>query len=72
MEVSGQLHASAALPPLEITHGTHWIGGWVGPRVGLDVVGKRKILLLLGLGGKRISLYHLHELPSDRDRNRII
>jgi hypothetical protein len=22
--------------------GTHWIGGWVGPRAGLDVVSKRK------------------------------
>jgi hypothetical protein len=24
-------------------HGTHWIGGWVGPRAGLDTVSKRKI-----------------------------
>jgi hypothetical protein len=24
----------------ERAHGTHWIGGWVGPRVGLDDVGK--------------------------------
>jgi hypothetical protein len=23
--------------------GTHWIGAWVGPRVGLDAVAKRKI-----------------------------
>jgi hypothetical protein len=23
--------------------GTHWIGGWVGPRAGLDAVMKRKI-----------------------------
>jgi hypothetical protein len=22
---------------------THWIGGWVGPRAGLDMVSKRKI-----------------------------
>jgi hypothetical protein len=43
MEVSGQLHASAALPPREIAPGTHWIGGWVGPRAGLDAVVKRKI-----------------------------
>jgi hypothetical protein len=35
MEVSGQLHAPAALPP--------GIGGWVGPRAGLDAVLKRKI-----------------------------
>jgi hypothetical protein len=29
--------------------GTHSIGGWVGPRAGLDDVEKRKILLLAGL-----------------------
>jgi hypothetical protein len=23
--------------------GTHWTGGWVGPRAGLDIVEKRKI-----------------------------
>jgi hypothetical protein len=27
----------------------HWIGGWVGPRTGLDAVKKRKISLLLGI-----------------------
>jgi hypothetical protein len=37
MEVSGQLHAPAALPP-----GTHWIGGWVGHRAVLETVVKRK------------------------------
>jgi hypothetical protein len=30
--------------PGERAPGTHWIGGWVGPRVGLDAVEKRKIL----------------------------
>jgi hypothetical protein len=29
--------------PRERVPGTHWIGGWVGPRVVLDVVVKRKI-----------------------------
>jgi hypothetical protein len=29
--------------------GTHWIEGWVGPRAGLDDVGKRKFLILQGL-----------------------
>jgi hypothetical protein len=29
--------------------GIHWIGGWVGPRVGLDAVEKRKFLTLPGL-----------------------
>jgi hypothetical protein len=36
LEVSGQLHALAALPPGERAPGTHWIRGWVGPRAGLD------------------------------------
>jgi hypothetical protein len=44
MEVSGQLHASAALPTGKSPPSTHWIGGWVDPRVGLDAVEKRKIL----------------------------
>jgi hypothetical protein len=39
MEVSGQLHA-----PRERAPGTHWIGGWVGPSVGLDAVDKIKFL----------------------------
>jgi hypothetical protein len=39
MEVSGQLHT----PTREGAPGTHWIGGWVGPRAGLDMVSKRKI-----------------------------
>jgi hypothetical protein len=34
--VSGQRHAPAALFPQERTTGTHWIGGWVGLRAGLD------------------------------------
>jgi hypothetical protein len=38
MEVSGQLHAPATLPPRERTPGTHWMGGWVGPRSVLDYV----------------------------------
>jgi hypothetical protein len=29
--------------PREKTPGTHWIGGWVDPRAGLDMVSKRKI-----------------------------
>jgi hypothetical protein len=32
--------------PREWAPGTHWIGGWVGPRAGLDAVEKRKILRL--------------------------
>jgi hypothetical protein len=44
MEVSGQLHAPAALPARERGLGIRWIGGWVGPRAVLDAVVKRKIL----------------------------
>jgi hypothetical protein len=43
MEVSGQLHVPAALPPRERDPGTHWIGERVGPRAALDAVVKRKI-----------------------------
>jgi hypothetical protein len=44
MEVSGQLHAPAALPPGKESPGIHWIGGWVGPRAGLDATEKREAL----------------------------
>jgi hypothetical protein len=42
MEVSCQLHVPAAALP-EKEPGIRWIGGWVGPRAGLDAVAKRKI-----------------------------
>jgi hypothetical protein len=35
MEMSGQLHSPARG---ERIRGTHWIGGWVGPKAGLDAV----------------------------------
>jgi len=38
MEVSGQLHVPVALPLVEVPLSTHWIGGWVDPRNGLDTV----------------------------------
>jgi mannosyltransferase OCH1-like enzyme len=34
---------SQPLYPWERGSGTHWIGGWVGPRTGLDTVSKRKV-----------------------------
>jgi len=45
MEVSGQLHAPAALPPEKIP-GAHWIEGWMDPRAGLDAAVKMKQLPL--------------------------
>jgi hypothetical protein len=44
MGVSGQRHAPAALYPWGKGSGTHWIGGWVGPRAGLDAETRGKIL----------------------------
>jgi hypothetical protein len=35
--------------PGERAPGTHWIGGWVDTRAGLDDVEKRKFLILPGL-----------------------
>jgi hypothetical protein len=35
--------------PGERAPSTHWIGGWVYPRAGLDGVEKKKFLTLLGL-----------------------
>jgi hypothetical protein len=44
--VSGQRHVPAALYPWESTNGTHWIGGWVCFRAGLDTEARGKILCL--------------------------
>jgi hypothetical protein len=49
MDVSGQLHALGRFTPRERAPGTHWIGGWVGPRAGLDYEEKTKFLILPGL-----------------------
>ena len=39
--MGSKLHAPAALPPGK-RPGTHCIGGWVGPRAGLDGCGKSR------------------------------
>jgi hypothetical protein len=44
--VSGQLYAPAALAPGERAPGTHSIEGWMGTRLGLDDVEKRKFFTL--------------------------
>jgi hypothetical protein len=43
MEVSGQLHTTAALPPEKESLFPRWIGGWVDTKALLDAVVKRKI-----------------------------
>jgi len=40
--VSGQLHASAALPPWQ-NPGTHWVGDWLSPGAGMDILEREKI-----------------------------
>jgi hypothetical protein len=65
--------------PREKAPDTHWIGGWVGPRGGLDAVMKRKILSPCRDSSPSIiqpvaqryatELYRLTELPRD-DLNR--
>jgi hypothetical protein len=37
------------IAPGKAAPGTHWIGGWVDPRTGLDDLEKRKFLTLPGL-----------------------
>jgi hypothetical protein len=41
MGLVGQRHAPAALPPRKRPN-AHCIGGWVGPRAGLDGCGKSR------------------------------
>jgi hypothetical protein len=43
------IRISKGIYPRERAPGTHWIGVWVGPRTGLDVVEKRNILPLPGI-----------------------
>jgi hypothetical protein len=40
MGVGGQRHAPATLP--QERHGNHCIGGWEGPRAGVDGCGKSR------------------------------
>jgi hypothetical protein len=47
--VSGQRHAPAALYPRERAPGTHWTGGWVGLRAGLDTEARGKSFTSAGI-----------------------
>jgi hypothetical protein len=60
--LSGHLHAPAALPPGERVPSTHRIGGWVGPKAGLEVVAKRK----------KSYRYHCRESNPSREARRLV
>jgi hypothetical protein len=51
--------------PGERIPGTHWIGGWVDPRAGLDNLEKRKFLTLPGLEPRSLSLKPIASLYTD-------
>jgi hypothetical protein len=42
MELSGQIYP-LPLYPRETAPSMDWIGAWMGPKTGLDEVGKRKV-----------------------------
>jgi hypothetical protein len=54
LEVSGQLHAPAALTHGKTAPSTHWTGGWVGPRTGLHDMEKKTFLTLPVLKLRRL------------------
>jgi hypothetical protein len=80
--VGGEWSASS---PCRFTSGkmtptrTHWIGGWVGPRAGLDDLEKRKFLTLQGLElrpfgrpDRSQSVYRLRHPGSLREIKQVI
>jgi hypothetical protein len=61
--MSGQPHAPAALTPVK-NLGTHWMGGWVGPRAGLDgIFGGKKCVASFGI---QISDRPTFKIPKER------
>jgi len=62
MEVSGHIHASAALTPKKEHPGTRWIGGWVGSRARLDTVRKRKIPSPRRESNPRTPIFQLEQI----------
>jgi hypothetical protein len=57
---------SRSFIPIE-THGISWIGGWVGPKAGLDDVEKKKISPLPEIEPLPSSLY-LAAIPTELSR----
>jgi hypothetical protein len=77
-KVGGEWSASrpSRFTPGERAPGTHWIGGWVDPRAGLEDVEERKFLIqpglelqLLGCPSSSQSLYRIR-YPGVTGRNR--
>jgi hypothetical protein len=69
--VGGEWSASCTchFTPGKRTLSAHWIGGWVGPRAGLDAVEKRNFLTLQGheLAPSQ-SLYRLRAISTANNK----
>jgi hypothetical protein len=69
MDVSDQLHAPAALAPGRAPD-TYRIGGWMGPRAGLDTASQKEICAILinrNMATLRIFDITLEELFKESD-----
>jgi hypothetical protein len=67
MEMSGQLQTPAALPPGDKAPDAQCIACWIGSRVGMEYVGKRKYI---ASSGNRTPVVQLHRASySDYIRN---
>jgi len=51
MEMSGLIHAPGSFNPGR-DPGTHWMEGWMGPRVGLGAVVRTRSLFLNPVGNR--------------------
>jgi hypothetical protein len=58
--------------PMERAPGTHWLGGWVGPRDGLDTAEKRKIPCFTSLLITGAPLSHHRHVQILTDTSRVI
>jgi hypothetical protein len=69
--VRGEWSASrpGRFTPEERAPGTHWIGGWVNPRAGLDDVEKWKFLTLPGLVQPATRRYTDWAIPAPQTRD---
>jgi hypothetical protein len=66
MNVSGQLHAKAALLWENQFHVTHWIGDLLGRRAVLDSAEKRSTVYLLPAGNQNPTVQPLGRRHTDR------